>query len=527
MNKLELTWPGKEEIFNLEPRILIEKPELSNLSRDPTTENILIHGDNLLALKALEKNFSGKIKCVYIDPPYNTGAAFEHYDDNFEHSTWLSLMKPRLELLRKLLSNDGSIWISIDDDERDYLKVLCDEIFGRNNFLESIVWQRSYAPVSLKKNISRSHEYILIYAKQKSDLKLNLLPRTEEMNSRYKNPDNDPRGAWTSDNLSVGMYNASNDYPIVTPAGRIINPPAGACWRLTKERFEEMKNDNRIWFGENGDIVPRIKRFLSEVKQGTLPMTIWPYTEVGHTQDAKREVKALNPESVFATPKPEKLIERILTLATNPGDFVLDSFLGSGTTAAVALKMNRKFIGIEIGEHAYTHCKVRLDKIMAGDNYGGLPVDMFTQKQGYKFFELAPSLMQLDEFGEYVTNKEYNEEMLAQAVALHKGFNYAPDEEIFWKQSTGAERVFLYVTTQHVSGNFVASIHGTMNNDEFLIIACKSYDSGVQKLFKNIKIEKIPQAILEKCDYGRENYNLNVTEMPENFEGNENEEDSF
>ncbi|MBR2207459.1 MAG: site-specific DNA-methyltransferase [Synergistaceae bacterium] len=514
--KLELTWPGKEEIFRLEPRILIEKPELSNTTRDPETQNILIHGDNLLALKSLEKKFAGKIKCVYIDPPYNTGAAFEHYDDNFEHSTWLNLMRPRLELLRTLLSNDGSIWISIDDDERDYLKILCDEIFGRNNFVNTVIWEKKYAPQNDAKWLSDNHDFILVYAKNKEIWRPNLLPRTDEMNSRYKNPDNDPRGLWKAGDCSAKRLTPSDCYPITTPSGRVVNPPAGYSWRFSKEKFEELIKDNRIYFGENGDNVPAVKRFLSEVKQGATSLTIWKYTEVGHNQDAKKEVKAINSESVFATPKPEKLIERILTLATNPGDFVLDSFLGSGTTAAVALKMNRKFIGIEIGEHAYTHCKVRLDKVIRGEDSGGVTKSTgWTGGGGYKFFELAPSLMQLDEFGEYVTNKQYDEEMLARAIALHKGYDYNPDEKIFWKQSRGTERSWLYVTTAHVSGNFAASIHGTMSDNEFLTIACKTYDSGVQRLYKNIRIEKIPQIIFDKCEYGREDYNLNVIETPE------------
>ena len=212
-----------------------------------------------------------------------------------------------------------------------------------------------------------------------------------------------------------------------------------------------------------------------------------------------------------------------MTLATNPGDLVLDSFLGSGTTAAVALKMNRKFIGIEIGEHAYTHCKLRLDKIISGENYGGLPVDMFTQNQGYRFYELAPSLLNHDEFDELVINENYDEEMLARAAALHEGYTYEPDEKLFWKQSKGSEKSFLYVTSQHVSSKFLASIHDTMSENEFLIIACRTYDKGADRAYKNIKIKKIPQVILDNCEYDRENYNLNIINPPvsEDFEDEE------
>ena len=510
--KLELVWPGKDDPIKPEPRILIERPELSNIKHDPATQNMLIHGDNLMALKTLYyEGFSEKVKCVYIDPPYNTGAAFEHYDDNFEHSTWLNLMRPRLELLRRLLSNDGSIWISIDDEEQAYLKVLCDEIFGRNNFVSTVIWEKKFSPQNDAKWLSDNHDFILVYVKNKEIWRPNLLPRTDEMNARYKNPDNDPRGAWTSGDCSVKTYNSFCDYTITTPSGRVVNPPAGYCWRFSKEKFDELVKDNRIWFGENGDIVPRIKRFLSDVKQGSTSLTIWKHTEVGHNQDAKKEVKALNPDSIFATPKPERLIERILTLATNPGDLVLDSFLGSGTTAAVAHKMNRRYIGIEIGEHAYTHCKTRLDKVISGEDQGGITKSSgWNVGGGYKFYELAPTLIKTDEYGQFFINSFYDEENLAKAIALHEGFTYAPDESIFWKQSKRSEKSYLYVTTRFVNKAFVDSIQSTMKEDEYLIIACKAHERGLKT--SQITVKKIPQSVLGRCDFGQDDYNLNVIE---------------
>ncbi|WP_197029802.1 site-specific DNA-methyltransferase, partial [Brevibacillus borstelensis] len=287
--------------------------------------------------------FTGKVKCIFIDPPYNTGNAFEHYDDGIEHSLWLSLMKQRLELLKVLLNEDGSIWISIDDDESHYLKVLCDEVFGRRNFVANVIWEKKYSPQNDAKWLSDSHDHILVYAKNKEIWRPNLLPRTDDMNSRYKNPDNDPRGLWKPGDLSVKTYNANTDYPITTPSGRVVNPPAGYCWRVSQDKFNEMVADGRIWFGADGNNVPAIKRFLSDVKDGITAMTIWKYTEVGHNQEAKKEVKAFNSDEVFATPKPERLLERILTLATNEGDLVLDSFAGSGTTGAVAHKMGRRW----------------------------------------------------------------------------------------------------------------------------------------------------------------------------------------
>lgn len=521
--KLELTWPGKNDISSLspEPRILIENPELSNVSLDPDTSNMLIHGDNLMALKALERDFVGKVKCIYIDPPYNTGSAFEHYDDNFEHSTWLGLMKPRLELLRRLLSDDGSIWISIDDEEGHYLKVLCDEIFGRNNFVNTVIWEKKFSPQNDAKWLSDNHDYVLIYAKRKEIWKPNLLPRTEEMNSRYRNPDNDPRGAWTSGDCSVKTYNANCDYPITVPSGRIVNPPTGYCWRFSKEKFAELVKDNRIWFGEDGNNVPRIKRFLSDVKQGLTSLTIWKYTEVGHNQDAKREARALNSDSIFATPKPERLIERILTLATNPNDLVLDSFLGSGTTAAVAHKMGRRYIGIELGDHAYTHCKTRLDKVIAGEDQGGITKSVnWLSGGGYRFYELAPTLINTDEYGQATINPAYDGVKLAKAIALHEGFTYDPDETFFWKQSKGSEKSYLYVTTNFVSREAVEAIHSTMEDNEYLIIACPACDSGIK--MPNIIVKKIPQAILGRCEFGKNDYNLNVSTPPDTVDDVDN-----
>lgn len=513
--KLELTWYGKENEIKVEPRLLLENAELSNTEKDENTENMLIHGDNLLALKALEAKYSGKVKCIYIDPPYNTGSAFEHYDDNLEHSTWLSLMKPRLEILRRLLTTDGSIWISIDDDEGHYLKVLCDEIFGRNNFISTVIWEKKFSPQNDAKWLSDSHDFILVYAKNKENWRPNLLPRTEEMNARYKNPDNDPRGDWTSGDCSVKTYSETSDYPITTPSGRVVNPPAGYCWRFSKESFAKMVEDNRIWFGENGDNVPRVKRFLSEVKQGVVSKTIFFRDEVGDNQEAKREVKEFNSEHVFVTPKPERLIQRVITLATNPGDLVLDSFLGSGTTAAVAHKMGRRYIGIEMGDHAYTHCKVRLDKVIAGEDKGGITESTNWQGGGgYRFYELAPSLILKDDFDQEIINPSYNPEMLAAAIALHEGYTYSPNESIFWKQSKGNEKSYLFVTTRHITQNYLDAIFSMMAEDEFLIIACKSYDSACANSYKNITIKKIPQMLLDSCEFSKENYNLNIVNPP-------------
>ncbi|MGZ8160730.1 MAG: site-specific DNA-methyltransferase [Methylobacter sp.] len=354
---------------------------------------------------------------MYIDPPYNTRSAFTHYDDNLEHSLWLSLMYPRLELLRELLSEDGSIWVSIDDNEAHYLKVMMDEVFGRGNFVANVLWQKRFSPNSTAQYISDSHDHILLYAKEKTRWKRKLLPRDEKHNLSYKNPDNDPRGPWTSGDMSARNSYSAGIYPITSPSGRIIaGPPKGMYWRISFEKFQEFDNDSRIWWGKNGDNVPRIKRFLSEVMDGIVPQTIWLNDGVGHTQEAKKEVMAVVPgaDDVFQTPKPERLIRRVFELSTNPNDLVLDSFLGSGTTAAVAHKMNRRYIGIEMGDHAQTHCQPRLKKVIEGEQGGISKAVNWQGGGGFHYFRLGETIF--DEFGSIHPNVRF------AALAAHIWF---------------------------------------------------------------------------------------------------------
>ena len=515
LQKLELTWIGKDEKREaIEPRILIEDPKYSY--GDTESGNMLIHGDNLLALKALEQEYSGRVKCVYIDPPYNTGSAFEHYDDGVEHSIWLSLMRERLEIIYHLLDGkNGSLWISLDDNEQAYCKVLCDEIFGRKNFVANVIWEKKYSPSNDAKWLSDSHDFVLVYAKNKETWRPNLLPRTEEMNSRYKNVDNDPRGLWKAGDCSVKTYSASCDYPITTPSGRVVNPPAGYCWRFSKERFAELVADNRIWFGKDGSNVPAIKRFLSDVKEGMTAMTIWKYIEVGHNQDAKKEVKAFNLEDVFETPKPERLIERILTLGSNFGDLVLDSFLGSGTTAAVAQKMGRKYIGIELGNHAYTHCYPRLKMVTDGTDQGGISkAQNWKGGSGFKFYELAPSLLKEDKFGNLVINKEYNADMLAAAMAKQEGYTYQPDATLYWKQGQSSEHDYIYTTTQFLTVESLDAISETMQEGESLLICCTAFQKECTNHSSRITVKKIPQMLLGRCEFNKDDYSLNIIDMP-------------
>ena len=496
---------------------------------------MLIHGDNLLALKALEQDFAGQIKCACIDPPYNTGNAFEHYDDGLEHSIWLSLMKPRIEILHKLLRNDGTLWIFIDDDESHYLKVLCDEVFGRKNFVNNVIWEKKYSPQNDAKWLSDSHDHILVYAKNKESWRPNLLPRTEDMNARYKNPDNDPRGPWKSSGLDVKTYSAVYDYPITTPSGRIVNPPGSSCWRLSKQRFEEYVKDNRIWFGTNGNSVPAIKRFLSEVQQGSVSKTIWFREEVGDNQEAKKETLSFNREDVFTTPKPERIIQRILTLATNEGDWILDTFGGSGTTGAVAHKMGRKWIMVELGEHCHTHCLPRLKKVVDGTDQGGISKTIHTPAPsqegnegfpssegkpgwvgggGFKYYYLAPSLLKEDKYGNWIIDERYNANMLAAAMTKHEGFKYSPDEQVYWKQGTSTEKDYIFTTTNFITVEFLDKIHDEMQADKSLLICCKSFSKACGNRYPNITVKKIPNLLLGRCEFGKEDYSLNIISMP-------------
>lgn len=511
-HRLELMWPDKEKIASPEPRVLLEKEVFhSNLKGwKGTKENLLIYGDNLLGLKALEHEYSGKIKCIYIDPPYNTKNCFTHYDDSMEHSLWLNMMKDRLLIMHRLLSEDGSIWISIDDGECHYLKVMCDEIFGRKNFITNVIWEKKYAPQNDAKWLSDTHDHILVFAKNKSIWRPNLLPRTEAMDARYKNPDDDSRGLWKSGDLSVKTYSASCDYSITTPSGRIVSPPAGSCWRVTPDRFKQLLSENRIWFGPNGNNVPSLKRFLSEVQAGTVAKTIWTRSEVGDNQESKREVITFNPDDVFATPKPERLIQRILHLATNPDDLVLDSFAGSGTTGTVAHKMGRRWIMIELNPHCHTHIIPRLQKVIDGTDQGGI-TEVVDWKGGgsFRLCELAPSLLERNQTGRWVISKKYNPIQLAEAVCLHASFKFNPKRDPWWVHGQSTERDFIYVTPSTLSSELLERLSEQVGDERSLLIYCEAFH-GRSDEFRNLTIEKIPKKILSRCEWGRDDYSLKV-----------------
>lgn len=498
--KLELTWVGKYDEKIVEPRILIE--DKSKSYGDPSGENMLIHGDNLIALQALQQDYAGRIKCIYIDPPYNTGYAFAQYDDSVEHSIWLSLMRSRLLLLKRLLRDDGSIWISIDDDEQAYLKVLCDEVFGRTNYVASIVWQKRTSP-DMRAAISDGHEYILVYSKDKELFKKtrNKLPLSKDQAASYSNPDNDPRGPWTSADYTAQGYRPNQMYTITTPGGAQYSPPEGKCWKNVESVFLEQVKDNRIWFGSDGCGMPRRKTFLSE-HEGVIPWTWWSNKEVGHNQEAKKEsIKLFGAANAFDTPKPERLLQRIIHIASDPDEYVLDSFLGSGTAIAVAHKMKRKWIGIELGEHVYTHCKMRMDKVIDGED-GGISNEVnWHGGGGYHFYELAPSLLiKNKKLPVYQVNPEYTFEMMCEAICKLEGFRYKPDGNFHGYSS---EKRFIHITKEFVNAEYVMSLATTLGEDQSLLIYGTKIQSDL-RLPDNIEVKKIPKDLLEKCDFESE-----------------------
>ena len=548
-NKLELRWYGKDEPILVEPRILIEDPALSNCTNDPDTENILVHGDNLLALKALEHKYAGKVKCIYIDPPYNTGSAFEFYDDGLAHSIWLTLMRERLLLLKNLLSSDGYIFVQIDDNEQAYLTVLMDEIYGRSNHVNTIcINMNSLSGVKMThvingKRFPAQKEYILLYKKGEAfsplsidkihkevwDKEYNLIipelkkgmyetfasMEDHEINSilqnmslislaEYANQEKcELTDEWKWEN-AYRIFGSKSNRPLAKREKDNSYSQIVICYTNQDGNKRFFRTDfNR----EARD--PRIELVQAEANSSVFLSDNW--TDISNDGGVAQEGGVYFPRGK----KPEKIVERVLRCSTSEGDYVLDSFLGSGTTAAVAHKMGRRYIGIEMGDHAYTHCKLRLDKVIAGKDPGGITKSAGWQGGGgYRFYELAPSLINEDSFGEPVINQDYSPDMLAAAVALHEGFSYQPDSSLFWKQSVGSEKSYLFVTTRHISSPFLDSIRDTMEEGEFLIIACRSYDAGLEKAYGNICIKKIPQMLLGRCEFGKEDYALNIIHPP-------------
>ena len=546
---------------------------------------MIIHGDNLLGLRAIEDKYTNSIKCIYIDPPYNTGEAFENYDDNLEHSIWLDLMRSRLMILRRLLREDGTIWIQIDDEEQAYLKVLCDEVFGRNNFVNMVsVNMKNIAGASgggEDKRMKKNCEYILVYAKEYSLLPLFNGPYVykeiyDEVLS-YK----ESGKSWHY--TSVLVNEGEKEYVASTVDGdgneikvyRRINTEIMSVRQLMKrdgltekevyykygrfifeakdaqssirQRVIQAKKENNItedvisieyvpktgkrkgrlyeqfYKGDKCRLFAWLKD-ISEVKDDVLYKkelqgTYWDMTSC---------INNLTKEGSVQFPKgkkPEKLVGQIFSMTTQPGDIVLDSFLGSGTSAAVAHKMGRTYIGIELGEQAYTHCCPRMQHVIDGEDQGGITIsEKWEGGGGFKFYELAPSLLQKDSHGQLVINKEYNANMLAAAMAKHEGFDYDPSSDFYWKQGKSSENDYIYTTTQFLTKQSLEKIHDEMRSEESLLICCKAFQPECESAFKNITIKKIPKILLGRCEFDKNNYNLNIISLPEIDDCEENED---
>jgi adenine-specific DNA-methyltransferase len=523
--KLELTWVGKDVRPKLEPRILLEDAAKSyhaatRMGDADIFDNMLIHGDNLLALKALEQEFTGKVKCVFIDPPYNTGSAFTHYDDGLEHSLWLSLMRDRLEIIRRLLSDDGSLWITIDDNEAHYLKVMCDEIFGRGNFVANVVWQKKYAPANDTLWLSESHDHVLVYAKSKATWRPNHLPRSEKTDAAYQNPDNDIRGPWKAGDYTCAKSAEERPnlyYAITNPnTGEIIWPKRNRVWGYGEELHKQHLAESLIWWGMNGsNKVPSLKRHSTALKNdGIKSQTVWTWEVVGHTQDGRKEQINIIPDDPFKTPKPERLLERVLVLATNPSDLVLDSFAGSGTTGAVAHKMGRRWIMVELGDHCSTHIVPRLRKVIDGADKGGITEAAGWQGGGgFRYYELAPSLLTKDKWGREVISPAYDAAMLAHACAKLEGFTYAPSDSVWWQHRASTERDFIYVTTQTLQAEQLDNLNEDVGPERSLLVLCAAF-RGKAADYPNLTIRKIPKSVAARCEWGRDDYSLNVQNLP-------------
>jgi len=467
------------------------------------------------------------MKCIFIDPPYNTGSAFVHYDDGLEHSIWLTMMRDRLEVLKDLLALDGSIWMTIDDHECHYLKVLCDEVFGRINFVANVVWQKKSSPQSNAVWLSDSHDHVLVYAKDKSLWRPNKLPRTEQQNAIYKHSDEFDgidetgkwygRGPWFPGDFTISLGSgqrgkqfartgeSSNIYDIETPSGRKVLPAKGRAWAYTRTSYERLYADHRITFGKNGNNKPCIKRFLSEVQEsGVVPMTTWHYKEVGENRIAAQEVKRFNPEEPFTTPKPERLLARILTIATAPRDWVLDSFAGSGTSGAVAQKMGRRWIMIELGQQCFSHIIPRLKQVIQGADDGGVS-DLVHWRGGggFKFFQLAETLLVKDKQLStpkkpvYVINPKYDATMLIRAICKIENFRYRKNDR--W-HGASSEHHFLYVTTSLLTQQQLDILAADLGSEDALLIYSTRRVRGL-KIPDNIEVKKIPRDLLAKCTF--------------------------
>jgi adenine-specific DNA-methyltransferase len=552
--KLELTWIGKDARPKLEPRILLEDPSKSYHAKQRVSEtdifdNRLIFGDNLLALKALEQEFAGMVKCVYVDPPFNTQQAFEHYDDGLEHSLWLALMRDRLEIIRRLMSNDASIFVHIDDNELGYLIVLLDEIFGRSNRISIITFKQSSAsgPKSINPGLVTTNNYVLYYAKDKSKWSPNRVFVPTSRDDRYskiiENP-SDEFNKWRLVGLREAFVQASkletwDDVKkkfadkleeklsafVVSNSSRVVRTARVAPKDVnesareslaasTADRsqvFRSVREDKDDYYFLGGEQLIFYKT-KTKVIDGVLS-TASPLTNLWDDLLSNN----LHNEGGVAFPngkKPESLIKRCIELSTKPGDLVLDSFSGSGTTGAVAHKLGRRWLMIELGPHCDTHIVPRLKDVINGVDVSGVTKAMeWKGGGGFRYFSLAPSLLEKDRWGNWVVNKEYNAEMLTAAICKLEGFTYSPSETHYWQQGHSTETDFIYVTTQTLNANQLQALSDDVSDGQSLLVCCSAFKSDANR-YPNLTLKKIPKMVLTKCEWGHDDYSLNVENLP-------------
>jgi adenine-specific DNA-methyltransferase len=539
--KLELTWIGKSQVSKIEPRILIEDIQLSyhakkKYNNNDLFDNKLIFGDNLLGLKAIENEYCNKVKCIFIDPPYNTGSAFDHYDDGLEHSIWLTLMRDRLVILHNLLREDGSLWIAIDDNEVHYLKAVCDEIFGRNNFVIQNTIKRS-APTghkAINPSPVQVADYLLVYAKNKS--KWNYKPQYTERNfdtAYNKFIENYEEGVnkWSFvslknalSKLGISLEECLKKYP--ERITRTAQPSFDAVSKETKDLIvESRKNPEKIFVqrrDNNPDIYlikgdrilfykDKIKFIDGKLVTGELLTNIWldiPY------QGIATEGNVVFPKGK----KPEKLLQRIIDIATDEGDIVLDSFAGSGTTGAVAHKLKRKWILIEFGEQCHSHIIPRLKAVINGEDQSGISkVVNWKGGGGFRYYKISSSLLEKDKWNNWIINKSYNSNMLAAAVCKHEGFTYNPSETDWWSHGYSTETDFIYITTQTLTEEQLVALSEEVGKKKTLLIYCSAFKLNTNILNEqliNLTIKKIPNSLLSKCEWGKDDYKLNISNLP-------------
>jgi adenine-specific DNA-methyltransferase len=526
--KLELVWIGKENRPRLEPRILLEDPSLSyhashRFTPNDRFANRLIFGDNLLALKALEQEFTGRVKCIYIDPPFNTQQTFEHYDDGVEHSLWLAMLRDRLDQLSRLLEKSGTVWLHLDDNESHRARCVMDEVFGSENFLGTVIWEKSDSPRMDADFFSSRHDYLIVYAKDRPSATFNRLGSDEDGTpSHYDKVDEAGRSYYLKPLRAMGGQGETREarptlyYPLQAPDGTSVMPKrqdgTDGAWRWSKSKVEQ--DAARIqWIKGRKGWTPYY-RIFEDKSVGRPPETIWPHSEVGSNRTSRAETKALFEDNPFSTPKPERLLKRVLEIATNPGDLVVDSFAGSGTTGAVAHKMGRRWIMVELGEHCHTHIIPRLKKVIDGEDPGGI-TDAAGWKGGggYRYFRLAPSLLCKDQWGNLVVNKEYNAAMLAEAMCKLEGFTYAPSATDYWQHGNSTERDFIYVTTQKLTREQLAVLSEEVGDDRSLLVCCAAFRTK-SDAFPNLTIKKIPNAVLARCEWGHDDYSLQIKNLP-------------